>query len=424
MLRQPLIALLVITLLLTACGGSAAVDQNRGSSAASAKAAPVVEQARRFMDLFRGHQFNQQWSLLARAARAQWPGQQARTRMLTAKFARMEVTYRLGRPVPEMTWVSQENGSTVRQVWKVPVSVHLKGGASQLPGTLTLFQGLDLSLTSPTGKSPALVVGEGPASLDAPILLPARMPRVQVSVPSLMYHDVNAPPDRALFPTQYAYRLQYNLTVSVTDFSSQMDWLASHGYHPISLARLSDALYYQLPLPPKAIVITFDDGFLGQFTQAAPILRRHGFTATFFICTGLMGWLAKTQQYLSWGQAQVLSQEGFWIEDHTVNDDTSLYGLDQAGLRSLIVSTQSVIASHLRQPVQFFAYTAQWPYPTAAQSGPLVDRIMTVLRSAGYQLALTDPVNPSVTVSSAQPYQVPRVRVSPDEALQSFATNL
>ncbi len=344
--------------------------------------------------------------------------------MLTAKFAGMRVGYSLGRPVPGRTWVSGEDGSTVRRLWEVPVSVRLEGGASQLPDTLNLYQSLDLYLTSPTPKARPLLVGEGPAGLDAPILRPLRVPAVQVSVPSLMYHDIDAPPARALFATQYAYQLQYNLTVSVTDFSTQIDWLASHGYHAISLARLSDALYYRLPLPANPVVITFDDGFLGQFTQAAPILRRYGFTATFFICTGLMGWLTKTQQYLSWGQAQTLSQEGFWVEDHTVNDDTSLYGLNQAALESLIVSTQSQIVQHLHQPVQFFAYSAEWPYPTSAQSGPLVDGIMTVLRSAGYQLALTDPVVPSTNVISAQPYQVPRVRVSPDEAMQSFAGNL
>jgi peptidoglycan/xylan/chitin deacetylase (PgdA/CDA1 family) len=423
MTRRGLVTLLALALIVTACGESAAVDNGR-STAASQKAAPVIEQAKRFMNLFRGHQFSRQWNLLAGAARAQWPRRRARTNMLTAKFAGMRVSYRLGRPVPGRTWISEENGSTARQVWEVPVSVDLKGGAHQLPDTLSLFQGLHLYLTSPTAKAPALIVGEGPASLDAPILLPLHQPRFQVSVPSLMYHDINAPPPRALFATQYAYQLQYNLTVSVTDFAGQIDWLANHGYHAISLARLSDALYYQLSLPSRPVVITFDDGFLGQFTQAAPILRRHGFTATFFICTGLMGWLARTQQYLSWDQAQTLSQQGFWIEDHTVNDDTSLYGLNQAGLESLIVSTQSVIASHLHQPVQFFAYSAEWPYPTSAQSGPLVDGIMSVLRSAGYQLALTDPVVPSTNVSSALPYQVPRVRVSPDEAIQSFAENL
>lgn len=424
MKQRGLIAIFAVALVLAACGGTTTTNRNDGTNPASAGGARVVAQARRFMDLFRGHQFNQQWSLLARPAREQWPRRQARARMLTAKFAGMRIHYHLGKASAGSTWVSEENGSTVRRLWEVPVSVRLEGGARQLPNTLNLFQDLDLYLTPATASSAPEIVGEGPASLDAPVLLPLHRPQVHLSVPSLMYHDVNAPPNRALFSSQYAYQLQYNLTVSVADFGSQMSWLASHGYHAISLARLADALYYQLSLPPKPVVITFDDGFLGQFTQAAPILRRYGFTATFFICTGLMGWQSKTQQYLSWEQAQQLSQGGFWIEDHTVNDDTSLYGLSQAGLKALIVSTQAVITSHLHQPVQFFAYTAEWPYPTAAQSGPLVDGIMPVLRSGGYQLALTDPVVASANVSSAQPYQVPRVRVFPGEVGQSFAGRL
>jgi peptidoglycan/xylan/chitin deacetylase (PgdA/CDA1 family) len=41
-------------------------------------------------------------------------------------------------------------------------------------------------------------------------------------------------------------------------------------------------------LPPRAASITFDDGYLDNYTVALPVLQRHGFKATFFVCSGYL----------------------------------------------------------------------------------------------------------------------------------------
>ncbi|MGH7921794.1 MAG: polysaccharide deacetylase family protein [Candidatus Dormibacteraceae bacterium] len=219
-----------------------------------------------------------------------------------------------------------------------------------------------------------------------------------------MYHDVGPAPDRADFPSTYAYDLQYQLTVGVPEFTEQMTWLQQQGYQAISLVRLADALYDDLPLPPKPVVITFDDRFLGQYANALPILESHGFTATLFICSGLAGWQTKSQHYMSWQQIEQAAADGLWVEDHTVSDDTTNYGQSTSVLDQLLLSTKQVIEQNVGLPVQFFAYSSVWPYPAAADSGPLVDNIVPVLREGGYQLALTDPKIASVDVLGSQPY--------------------
>jgi peptidoglycan/xylan/chitin deacetylase (PgdA/CDA1 family) len=413
-------------LALAACDGGTVHHRPRATPrpTPTPTADAVLGSARAFMNLFEEQQFASQWADLAPQAQGQWPSQAARTGMLEKKFQGMTITYTLGAPTEDATWTSQENLDTVSGLWQVPVSVDLSEGPAQLPNTTGLYQQLSLYLTSPAPGLPAQVVGEGPASIDAPVLLPSQVPSATVSVPSLMYHDVDPYPVRSEFPSEYAYTIQYNLTVSPSEFSGQISWLASNGYQGISLARLADALYYGLPLPPKPVVITFDDGFLGQYTNAVPTLMQYHFTATFFICTGLVNWLATTQKYYSWPDMRQMVEDGFWIEDHTVNDDTGIYGLSTAGLDKLIVATQSTIESKLSIPVQFFAYSDIWPYPASTESGPLVDTIFSVLKSSGYQLALTDPLDPSAQVLSSQPYQVPRIRVSPQESIASFAGQL
>ena len=53
-----------------------------------------------------------------------------------------------------------------------------------------------------------------------------------------------------------------------------MDWLEEHGYEAVTLEQVEDAWYHGGTLPPKPVVLSFDDGYRPQFTYALPELRR------------------------------------------------------------------------------------------------------------------------------------------------------
>ena len=65
-------------------------------------------------------------------------------------------------------------------------------------------------------------------------------------------------------------------TCSRPDFHRQMDWLDEHGYEAVTLEQVEDAWYEGGTLPPKPVVLSFDDGYRPQFTFALPELRTHG----------------------------------------------------------------------------------------------------------------------------------------------------
>jgi peptidoglycan/xylan/chitin deacetylase (PgdA/CDA1 family) len=67
-------------------------------------------------------------------------------------------------------------------------------------------------------------------------------------------------------------------------FRERIDYLKRQGYPVLSLDEAL-ALMYQGMLPPRALVITFDDGWLGIGTKAAPLLRRYGFPSTLYVMT-------------------------------------------------------------------------------------------------------------------------------------------
>jgi peptidoglycan/xylan/chitin deacetylase (PgdA/CDA1 family) len=72
-------------------------------------------------------------------------------------------------------------------------------------------------------------------------------------------------------------------------FHEQMRWLAARGYRAISLDELYDHLVAGAPIPPKPIVITFDDAYAELEHTATPLLAELGFPHTHFVNTGKIG---------------------------------------------------------------------------------------------------------------------------------------
>lgn len=118
-----------------------------------------------------------------------------------------------------------------------------------------------------------------------------------------------------------------NLTVGIEQFDRQMMLLRRH----FNLIDLPDLIEMErVPRTDRPTVcVTFDDGYLDNFTNAAPILLRHQVPATFFVATGLIG---TTRQFphdvrrgnppiplMNWDHLREMHSEGFTIGSHTVN---------------------------------------------------------------------------------------------------------
>lgn len=95
----------------------------------------------------------------------------------------------------------------------------------------------------------------------------------KTDVPILMYHSVSD--DQAW--------LWGHLSCPVSVFEDHIRILASSGFVTISLRDLYDHRQRGCALPPKPIVLTFDDGYLDNWVYAFPILKRYGFKGTIFV---------------------------------------------------------------------------------------------------------------------------------------------
>ncbi len=70
------------------------------------------------------------------------------------------------------------------------------------------------------------------------------------------------------------------------------------------------------PIPDRLVVLTFDDSAKSHYTIARPLLKEHGFGATFFITEGF-DFKDNKKDYMTWDEIHELHQDGFEIGNHT-----------------------------------------------------------------------------------------------------------
>ena len=217
-----------------------------------------------------------------------------------------------------------------------------------------------------------------------------------------MYHYVGGLPADA-----DAYRV--DLTVSPAKFEAQLAYLQAAGYTSITLEELVQHLAVGAPLPPKPVVLTFDDGYVDNFIYAFPLLRQYGFAGTFFVVTQFLN--EGRANYMSWEQARLMQENGMDIQAHGVSHE-DLRGQPLAFVEHEVTESRREIETHLHKPVQLFAY----PY------GHYDSRVIAALRSAGYLAAVTTEAG--VDHSSKALLELRRVRVHGSHDLDRFVATL
>lgn len=212
----------------------------------------------------------------------------------------------------------------------------------------------------------------------------------RVHVPILMYHYVSELPPNA-------DDLRVNLTLSPRLFESHLQYFQANNYTTISLQEMHDALLYGEPLPPKPVILTFDDGYLDHYTIVFPLLKQYGFTGTFFIITQFID--EGSVGYLNWEQIREMSAHGMAMEAHT-KTHPDLRNRDVDYLVYQIMGSLETLDANLDLDARMFAYPA----------GRYDD--------ATLKLISTTPIRRAVTTqhgalhTSDNWFEVPRLRIT------------
>lgn len=213
-----------------------------------------------------------------------------------------------------------------------------------------------------------------------------RFPDSRAAVPILMYHVIADPPAGAPFPGLY---------VPPAEFADQMNALAAAGFHAVTLDRMWAGWHGRAALPPHPIVITFDNGYRSQYTEAAPILRRLGWVGDENM---QLAGLPPSQGGLLPREVRALVREGWEVDTQ---------GYSHADLPTLDPSTLAFQIDRARQLLarEYGIHPRWFCYPSGRYDG----NVVAAVRAAGFIGSTT--VVPGWATSRDDPFALPRLRV-------------
>lgn len=221
-------------------------------------------------------------------------------------------------------------------------------------------------------------------------------------LPVLLYHHVG--PDPHGLPTW--------LTLMPKVFERQIAWLARRGFSAIGP---SDWLAWREgrgQLPPKPVLITFDDAYAEIATHALPVLKQHGFSALVFVVTGSMSGVNAWDAFPLGGARPALmspSDVAIWAR-HGVDfgahgrTHTDLRSLSGRELESEVRGSRQDLEALVDTPIRCFAY----PYG-------LYDDASRNVVAATYDLAFT--AEEGINGLRTDPYRLRRTAPYPNDTL-------
>jgi hypothetical protein len=258
-----------------------------------------------------------------------------------------------------------------------------QGAATQVTGTGTGHQKKAKAAKSGSGKSNKVRNATPQADWK-----PYKGP-----VPILEYHVLGHPPEGAPYPELYVGR---------TDFEKQMDWLEERGYEAVTLEQVQDAWYHDGTLPPKPIVISFDDGYRPQFTFALPTLRKHGWAGVLNLKA------AGSELYESNVQAMIAA--GWELAAHTIHHlDLTELGAEE--LKEEVAGSRRILQDEFKVPVDNFCYPA----------GQFDETVIEAVEAAGYTGATTEIPG---FAEKDEPYELARLEILRSSHVGGLAADL
>ncbi|MGE5626747.1 MAG: polysaccharide deacetylase family protein [Solirubrobacterales bacterium] len=215
------------------------------------------------------------------------------------------------------------------------------------------------------------------------------------SIPVLMYHSID-------------YEKGNELRVPLKNFEEQMQYLKEAGFTTLTLEELYNFFTNNKPIPEKSVVITFDDGYQDNYTNAYPVIKKYGLKATVFVITSTID---KNAKCLNSSELKEMESNGFNVESHTVNHE-ELAGLSFEKQLETLNKSKTDLENILNKKVYYLAYPV----------GKWDNNSIEALKTAGYRMAFT--TKNAKSNKSNGIYTLNRVRINASCSIDQFKSLL
>ncbi|MFS8120339.1 MAG: polysaccharide deacetylase family protein, partial [Microcoleus sp.] len=205
--------------------------------------------------------------------------------------------------------------------------------------------------------------------------------------------------------------LAYN-RICIDNLEQQLQYLKDSGYYSTSWQDWQNAKLAKTPLPGKAVLLTFDGGYLDFFNYAFPLLKRFNFTATVFLVAESIGktnsWEkadSEQVQLMGWPEIRQLRDAGIEFGSMSATYQP-LTGLSPTEIVREGAKSRAILQRGLEKPVRCFAY----PY------GNVDKMVEKLVRAIGYTYGVSYESKFSNFEDSL--LSLPRMQVTTENALQ------
>ncbi|HVO39054.1 MAG TPA: polysaccharide deacetylase family protein [Spirochaetia bacterium] len=185
-------------------------------------------------------------------------------------------------------------------------------------------------------------------------------------VPILIFHAI-----RPYIETDTTSVRRYIATPETLE--RELAYLRAGGYTSVTFDDLANHIMKAAALPQKPVIISFDDDWVGQYTYALPLLKKYGYTATFYIWVAVVG----RKHHMTWDEIRELSSDGMQIGCHTITHPYLTRVKKDQTLRREILGAKQIIEERVGVPVTTIAY----PF------GQYDERVVAMAKEAGFTSA-------------------------------------
>ncbi len=216
----------------------------------------------------------------------------------------------------------------------------------------------------------------------------------------LMYHMIREPENRH----------EARFACPPERFRNHMQQLSDNGFLPITLNQALEAVISESAIPEKCVVITLDDGYEDNYTNAFPILEEFSIPASIFLATGQVSghnkWMdhgpTPQRPIMNWEQISEMHRHGIGFGAHSVTHPR-LTELDNKSVRIEVEDSKKEIEHRLGKPCDHFAY----PY------GLFSDETIKIVKESGFSLACS--TKSGFNNKARDPFTLHRIEVYGDD---------